>query len=321
MNSILILADALMALHIVVMLHTAFIIAPARPLEWPAVATFLVQARFEDTLTGAQRMLLERQQLNEIKERYRLVGHYPPPILERRLPSALLVARDSDGVIAGCVGVEASVIDREKGYAIRRSSAESLIRKALFPRESSLPPPPPPSFGRPFHRRLTPEETEEEMKALRTQDQMLEDEHFAARAAELRCELDRARFPRAMALSPLLSSLAVCARHRRTGLGSVLLEAAETEVASWRYGGLLAMVEEDNKAACALFHSASWRVAFRDEGAQSTRPELPGPIFDRRELELIRVPMPQVCFTKPCGPWPESSGAGSDWAQWVGLVR
>ena len=42
-------------------LSAALNIAPARPLEWPTIAAFLVAARFEEEgLTGAQRMLLER---------------------------------------------------------------------------------------------------------------------------------------------------------------------------------------------------------------------------------------------------------------------
>ena len=305
-----------------VLLNVALTVTPARPLEWPAIASFLVAARFEEELTVAQRLLLERQQLNEIKERFRVVGRYPAPILERRLPSALLVARDGD-CVCGCVGIEAAVVDCARSYAVRRSSAEAVVRRALPTMPTPSLPSSPPSFGRTFHRQLTPGEADEEMEVLRVQEEMLDDEDgFAVVAAELRRELDSARLPRGMTMSPLLSTFGVSISCRRTGVGRRLLEAAEMEVAGWRYGGILAMVDEDNVAARGFFDSAGWRVAFRDEGAQATRPELPSPMFNRRELELIRVPMPQLGYVmKTCGSRPETSGDAADWSDWVGLVR
>jgi hypothetical protein len=68
-------------------------------------------------LNAAQRKDLDREQYRDMSERYgRLVG-------KRKLRSSLLIARDSDGYIEGCVGVEIAVADGSSGTVLSRCVA------------------------------------------------------------------------------------------------------------------------------------------------------------------------------------------------------
>ena len=151
-------------------------IVRARPLMLPEAAAFYTSVVHGEELTPAQRLLLERRSLNEMKERFRVAGRYPPPVFDRRLPSCLLLARESEeGPILGCAGLELALVDDEKRIVLRRSRSEALLRERLDEGGAeagaqagggaSISP----ASGRRFHRPLLPDEMDEETAALRLQ--------------------------------------------------------------------------------------------------------------------------------------------------------
>ena len=142
----------------------------------PEAAAFYTSVVHGEELTPAQRLLLERRSLNEMKERFRVAGRYPPPVFDRRLPSCLLLARESEeGPILGCAGLELALVDDEKRIVLRRSRSEALLRERLDEGGAeagaqagggaSISP----ASGRRFHRPLLPDEMDEETAALRLQ--------------------------------------------------------------------------------------------------------------------------------------------------------
>ena len=80
-------------------------------------------------LTALQRELLERHASEQIHERFFSATE--------RLPAALLLATDlQSGMLIGCAGVEASVVDRKRSFVIRRSATP--LKSELKP-DGSLP--------------------------------------------------------------------------------------------------------------------------------------------------------------------------------------
>jgi hypothetical protein len=152
-------------------------IVRARPLMLPATAAFYTSVVHGEELTPAQRLLLERRSLNEMKERFRVAGRYPPPVFDRRLPSCLLLAREAgeDGPILGCAGLELALVDAEKRIVLRRSRSEALLRERLgeggtaAAAEAGGGASNSPASGRRFHRPLLPGELGEEAAALQLQ--------------------------------------------------------------------------------------------------------------------------------------------------------
>jgi GNAT superfamily N-acetyltransferase len=271
-------------------------IVRARPLMLPEAAAFYTSVVHGEELTPAQRLLLERRSLNEMKERFRVAGRYPPPVFDRRLPSCLLLARESEeGPILGCAGLELALVDDEKRIVLRRSRSEALLRERLDEGGAeagaqagggaSISP----ASGRRFHRPLLPDEMDEETAALRLQEAALELE--GGERASLDGELSAAAssLPRSLRLLPLLSCVAVARGHRRRGVARELCLALQAEARQWgrslhglkQSSTLLAMVDEDNLDAIALLVSLGHAVSFRDEGGVATRAELPSPRFDR----------------------------------------
>jgi hypothetical protein len=72
-------------------------------------------------LNAAQRKHLDQEQYRDMSERYgRLVG-------KRKLRSSLLIARDDDGLIEGCVGVEIAVADGSSGTVLSRCVPSMIL--------------------------------------------------------------------------------------------------------------------------------------------------------------------------------------------------
>lgn len=282
-----------------------FAISRARPLAWPEASVFYTAAVHGDDLTPAQRFMLERRHLNEMKERFRVEGRYEPPIFDRRLPSCLLLAREpTNGSIVATAGVELALVDLRRQFVLRRSRSEQLLRERLPAQrravdavgaaaaESA-------GFGRRFHRPPVGEELEEELAALREQEAVLDDPEAAERLLALRDELAAAAaaLPDTLRVTPLLSCVAVAPAFRRRGIARELCEEVLAEARTWRGPGdsLLAMVDEDNDEAAALLSAVGFeRGALRDAGAVAARPERAAVHYDRRELEVLSVPMPRV---------------------------
>ena len=275
----------------------------ARPLAWPDASAFYTAATHGE-VTPAQRFMLERRSLNEMKERFRVQGRYEPPVCDRRLPSCLLLAQEPGcGSIVGCAGVELALVDIERQLVLRRSRSERLLRETLPAPPAAAAAAAPGSFGRRFNRPPVGAELEEELAALREQEAVLDDPAAARCSALIREELAVAvaALPDTLRVTPLLSCVAVAPGHRRRGVARELCLALQAEARTWGQGRqILAMVDEDNADAAALLLALGYtRSAFRDEGAVAVRPERPcDTYFDRRELEVLSVPMPQVGFER-----------------------
>ena len=275
----------------------------AKPLMLPEAAAFYTSVVHGEELTPAQRLLLERRSLNEMKERFRVAGRYPPPVFDRWLPSCLVLTRESEeGPILGCAGLELALVDVEKRLVLRRSRSEALLRERLSEGDAEAGGGASPASGRRFHRPLLPDELDEEAAALQAQEAALAREGGERAALDDELSAAAASLPGTLRVMPLLSCVAVAPEHRRRGVARELCLALQAEARHWgrslhsleHSSRLLAMVDEDNLDAVALFESLGHAVSFRDEEAVATRAELPSPSFDRRELEVLSVPMPQL---------------------------
>ena len=272
------------------------LIESGRPVHLPDIATFCVDANWGPELTSGQRLLLERQQLNMMKERFRPAGRYEAPLHDRRLRSRCFVARESDGVIIGTAGVELAVVDLSRSIALRRTRGEAMLREALgiqLPEPVSSP-----SYGgRKFVRKLTYEEEAAELALLQVQESQF-DEADPQLGQELACA--SAALPAHLAVWPLLSCVAIAPSRRREGLGTALCQAAEEQAACWGFGRMLAQCDEDNESGAGMLAALSYSLEFVDREATTTWVERPHPsgLYDRKELEVRRVPMPLIAFSK-----------------------
>lgn len=176
-------------------------------------------------LSDKDRDEVSRLQTTDMEARYaELMG-------TRRLRSRLHLARDSDGGIVGCVGVEAALIDPAAGVVLSRAQGENLINGELT------------SMG----------------ARERSQYRRLE-------LTELVAEL----LPEYKAFA-LLANLAVAPSTRRSGLARELCARCEEAGREWGFPAIFLQVEESNAAARGLYSSVGYQEVFRDEGAIAPR--------------------------------------------------
>ena len=228
----------------------SFVIKQGRPLGLGAAAAFFVDSTWGPALTSGQQLLLERQQLNQMTERYRPAGRYDAPVYDRRLLARYFIARDevgNDTALVGTAGIELAVVDLGRSLVMRRSRGEAILRDALgirLPAQALAPP----SYGRSFHRRLTLEEEAEERALLQEQENQFD---AAERDSQLVQELVAATeaLPTHLSVWPLLSCVAVAASRRQEGVGTALCRAAEEQATRWGFDRVLAQCDEDNEAA------------------------------------------------------------------------
>lgn len=283
-----------------------FGISPAAPQELLEAASFAVCATWEEPgeaeLSVAQRMLLTQSAEAQLMERFRRPGRYAAPIHDRRLPAELLLARCDNGELVGMAGIEGSVVDVERKLVLRRSAGERAIREALNSGacDGGSDGDGEASFGRRFYRERTSEEYADMAADLTSQTGS--DETRAVVLRELADELATATLPPELVLQPVISALAVAPSWRREGLARNLCCHLEDLCARWHLPGgrpPIAMVEEDNLDAAALLRSLGYAQSWVDPGHVAKRPERPSPkLFNRRELEILKVPMPLLAFEK-----------------------
>jgi len=177
------------------------------------------------TLSGRERSQLVTQQTDDMTARYGdLVG-------SRRLESSLFVARDSDGAICGCVGVEAALVDVIEQRVLTRAQGEALFA-AEFASMSGR--------DRGVYRKMDLVELTEEL--------LPEYKVFG-----------------------LLANLAVAPSTRRTGLARRLCACCDDAVDGWGLPAISLQVEEANGAARGLYEALEYNEIFRDEGASALR--------------------------------------------------
>lgn len=182
------------------------------------------------------------------------------------MPSALLIARDANGGVEGCVGIEAAVFDPAARRILARAETEARVR--------------------------------EEVDTLTARGDM--------RYANLTAvELARNIFPE-LRVCALLANLAVAPRSRRTGLAAKLCQQAETVCRQWGVGSpIVLQVEEPNLAARALYESLGYRVLWSDGEATALR-LMPGAVspmsvLQKWEEDALLRPEPTTLVTMAKG--------------------
>ena len=177
------------------------------------------------TLSGRERSQLVSQQTDDMTARYGdLVG-------ARRLESSLFVARDSEGALCGCVGVEAALVDLLEQRVLTRAQGEALFAEEFASMSGR---------DRGIYRKMDLVELTEEL--------LPEYKVFG-----------------------LLANLAVAPSTRRTGLARRLCASCDDAVAGWGLPAISLQVEEANGAARGLYEALGYDEIFRDEGASALR--------------------------------------------------
>jgi len=209
---------------------------PARPgdseVSWGEIN------QLERTVSGD---LGSRYGLIEDKRPTTLSGNAPRPLFWKRM----LVAREDDGSIVGCVGVEASLFDPLSGAVLRSAQADRVLNTELDAMD------------------------DEEVNELFSQSTGV------ASLANLVLRRDKELLVKQFLTSyvpcALLANLAVSPSFRRSGLGRELVELAETNCGTWGIDDMLLQVEEVNGAARRLYESLGYKPTFRKEDATALR--------------------------------------------------
>jgi ribosomal protein S18 acetylase RimI-like enzyme len=176
-------------------------------------------------LSEAERLQLCKQQTDD------MVGRYGDLVGSRRLKSSLFLARDGDGAIAGCVGVEMALVEPSAGKVLSRSAGEGLLTQELS------------SMG------------------ARERNQ-----YRKMGAAELTANL----FPEYQVYA-LLANLAVGPSLRGQGMGKQLCEACEEAGRNWEVPAIMLQVEEANAPARKLYQSVGYADIHTNEIATALR--------------------------------------------------
>ena len=164
-------------------------------------------------------------------------GPRPSSTRNRLFRSRLLLAREVEGAIVGCVGVEAALFDAASGTVLPSASAEVTLRREL--------------------------------------DAISWDEKELSRTADVYREGGLAAL--AEILTPeytpvgLMANLAISPSVRRTGLGAELCECCELGCTEWGLPGMILQVEDANEAARRLYDSLGYVDVCADEEACALR--------------------------------------------------
>jgi len=163
--------------------------------------------------------------------------------------SRLIVAREADGAIVGCAGIEAALYETETGQVFRSDQADKLVR--------------------------------EELNAMSNDEAKRASEVYAATGIgglakgvinkEFSATLKQ---PYLSIWSPasVLANLAVGASYRRSGLGRALCDACVAcTTDEWDLDEIVLQVEEGNTAAVSLYRKDGYRQVFRAEDATALR--------------------------------------------------
>lgn len=197
-------------------------------------------------LTERGRAELVKKQRDDMEERYgELVG-------ARRLKSELIVARKPGGAIAGCIGLEVSVLSVMDQTVCSRNRGENMFRQEL--------------------------------------DAMSGRERNQYRKMPLQ-ELAVELLEPGYGVCPLLANLAVGADFRGSGLGRELCSRVEELALDWGYGGIVLQVEEGNAPAVGLYESLGYAEIFVNENWPALRPQPDGELTTER-VNLVAYSKP-----------------------------
>jgi len=230
----------------------------ATPAELPDVASFFVDSfwlastTFGDgiELSRGERAQLVRTVSVDLSGRYRLAQDKRPraPMQSPNLFWArLIVAREPDGTIAGCVGIEASLCDASIGAVLRSDQANRVVMAELEAMDPAA------------SERSSVVFRERGLGALATHVLQEKEEPLVQAWAT-----DYAPYA-------LLANLAVSPSYRRTGLGRELCEFCQDACADWGMDDVLLQVEEVNGPARGLYESLGYKAVHRDDQANALR--------------------------------------------------
>lgn len=198
-------------------------------------AQFFVQGFWVAGTTSVPAKGLSSDELEFLVEQQAedMIGRYGESVAHRRMRSDMLLARDAEGNIGGCAGVEMALIEPQTGTVLPRGSSEALLKKEL----SSMGP--------------------SERQGFR---------HMSA------VELTRNLFPEYQCYA-LMANLAVDAPNRGSGLGKQLCAACERAAEAWGVAAIMLQVEECNFPARALYGSVGYQDVHIDDNAIVLRVE------------------------------------------------
>ena len=267
------------------------------------VSSFFVDAFWlaSTTFDGIELSASDKKQLTEkvagdLGPRYGIKSNDKRPTMmggRKGFPSRslfetrLVVAREPDGAIVGCAGIEAAFYDPNRGQVYRSLQADQLVRAELDSMED-----------------------EEAEKAA----EVYAESGIGALAKGIVGEKFNPLFkPFLKQITPcsLLANFAVAPSYRRSGLGRALCDqCVRCSVDEWKIDEVALQVEEVNKAAVALYRSDGYKEMFRteDEIAIRLQPSgpspfdnLPGPfsaLAPENEKLLKEVPAPTLTMSK-----------------------
>lgn len=227
----------------------------------PEVASFFVDSfwlastTFGDgiKLTGGERGQLVRKVTEDLGFRYGLCQQKRPETLRGNTKQSqplfwtrLILAREPDGTLVGCAGIEASLFDTITGAVLRSDQADRLVRAEL--------------------NAMNEEESGGAADAYR-------EGGIGALAKFVLQEQEQLVEPWLKTYKPyaLLANLAVSPSFRRTGLGRELCEFCESGCEVWGMSDILLQVEEANGAARKLYESLGYSQIYRVDDATSLR--------------------------------------------------
>lgn len=270
----------------------------------PEVSAFFVDSFWlaSTTFPGIELSASDRRQLmqkvaDDLGPRYGIKDNDKRPTMmggRRGFPSRslfetrLLLARDSDGSIVGCAGIEAAFYVARVGQLCRSAQADRIVRA--------------------------------ELNAMDDDEADLAAEVYAkdgigglAKGITLQkftSDLEQPYLVDYKACS-LLANLAVAPSYRRTGLGRALCDACvQCTTEEWKMDEIALQVEEANRAAVVLYQKEGYNAVFRAESATALRLQpsepspfsnLPGPLSalapENKKL-LKEVSSPTVTMSK-----------------------
>jgi len=190
----------------------------------------------------------------DLGTRYRLLPDKRPATLRGNTRESqplfwtrLILARDPDGKIVGCAGIEASLFDTKTGAVLRCDQADRLVRAEL--------------------------ETMNEVENEGAAEAYRDGGGIGALTSYVLKQKEELVAPYLRTYEPyaLLANLAVSPSFRRTGLGRELCAFCESGCEMWGMSDILLQVEEANGAASKLYSALGFEQIYRADDAMSLR--------------------------------------------------
>ena len=289
---------------------SSFTFEPAKISQLPEVSSFFVDAFWlgSTTFSGIElspsdRRQLEQKVADDLGPRYgiKAVDERPGAPGQRGagnrkgFPSKslfgtkLIVARDAEGTIVGCAGIEAALYEAGQGQVFRSDQADQLLRVELA------------GMGLEEANAAADAYKEDGIGGLA---KGVISKQFTTNLVNPYIEMWKP--------CSLLANLAVAPAYRRSGLGRALCDECEKcTVDDWKMDEIALQVEEANTAAITLYRKDGYGDVFREAEGRAIRlnpsedtvfSALPGPFSalapENKDL-LKEVASPTVTMAKP----------------------